>query len=198
MPTGVYRTMDGEGKPTGREEFRCAPGPAGWRYVSTIHVEAGDPHIEIVDLAVDDTWRPVRLRVDTGEHDLLVNSAGDKLRGARDGERVELDWRDDVDYLSPCFNLATARRLGRTAEVQVLYFQPRTLTSSMVAQRYELLGDETVATPAGRFDTTAWRYTAVESGFTRKLWIAGDVLIDYEGVFQLEALEPGPQGPFPL
>ena len=190
--------MDGEGVPTGREEFRCAPGPAGWRYVSTIQIESGEPHVEIVDVAVDHRWRPVRLRIDTGEHSLLLTASNGTMRGAKDGEPIDLDWFDDVDYLSPSFNVATARRLSRTAEVDVLFFDPVTLKPSIVPQRYEMLGEGEVISPAGRFAATEWRYTALRSGFTRRLWIAGDVLISYEGVFALEALEPGPEGPFPL
>jgi len=34
-------------------------------------------------------------------------------------------------------------------------------------------------------------------GWTRSLWIAGDLVVSYEGLFELAAYEPGQSGPFP-
>jgi hypothetical protein len=198
MPVGAYTVMDGEGRPVGREEFRCAPGPAGWRWFSTVETSIPEPHREIVDYTVDAMWRPVRLRVDSGAHDLLLTAADGRLAGTRDGQPADLAWRDDLDYLSPCFNAVTANRLGDTADIEVLYFEPYTVEPVFMAQRYERLGDEEVSTPVGRFAATAWRYTAVKSGWTARLWVAGDVVVAYEGVFELAEYEPGPAGPFPL
>jgi hypothetical protein len=49
----------------------------------------------------------------------------------------------------------------------------------------------------GRFEARAWRYRAVESGFTKRLWVAGDIVVAYEDVFELAAYQPGLSGPFP-
>ena len=57
MPVGRYTVMDGEGNRVGTEEFRCAPGPMGWRYFSEIETNVPEPHREIVDLAVDTSYR---------------------------------------------------------------------------------------------------------------------------------------------
>jgi len=65
----------------------------------------------------------------------------------------------------------------------------------MERQRYELLGEEEVATPAGRFAARRWRYTALATGWTRDLWVAGDVVVAYQGLYALELYEPGASGP---
>jgi hypothetical protein len=62
MPAGRYTVMDGAGSPVGSEDFRCAPGPMGWRYFSTIQTSEPESHEGVVDLAVDALWRPERTR----------------------------------------------------------------------------------------------------------------------------------------
>ncbi len=65
----------------------------------------------------------------------------------------------------------------------------------MERQRYELVGDEEVATPVGRFAARRWRSTALSTGNTADLWIAGDVVVRHEGAYELEWYEPGATGP---
>jgi hypothetical protein len=65
-------------------------------------------------------------------------------------------------------------------------------------QRYELRQREIVDTPAGRFVAARWRYTAIRSGWTSELWVAGDVVVRYDRAFELIAYEPGPTGPVPV
>lgn len=200
MPAGRYTVMDGDGRPVGTEDFRCAPGPAGWRYFAEIQTSVPEPHHEIVDLVVDEAWRPIRTRLDTGSHELLLQAEGDRLVGYRDGEGIETPWGPDhhLDYLSPAYNAVTAMRLDASAEIEVVYLLPVTCEPTVVRQRYDLLGEEEVETPVGRFAARRWRYTALSSGFTRELWTAEDVLVAYEGVFRLDDYEPGVSGPRPL
>ncbi len=54
-----------------------------------------------------------------------------------------------------------------------------------------------IATPVGTFSATRWRYTALSSGWTRDLWVAGDVVVAYDGLFALEWYEAGASGPRP-
>jgi len=192
--------MDGEGHPRGTERFRCAPGPAGWRYFSEIETSEPVQHRETVDLTVDSAWRPHRLRVDTGEHLLQMAPAGDRLKGHLDDEELDLGWGPEVelDYLSPCFNAVTANRLGDTsAEIQVAWFDPYTCEPRGVRQRYERLGEGSVTTPVGTFDAVRWRYSSIPEGFTRDIWVAGDLVVDYPGVFELIEYEPGAHGALP-
>lgn len=199
MPLGRYGVMDGSGRPVGTEEFRCAPGPAGWRYVSSISTAEPTPHREIVDLSVDASWRPVRLRIDTGEHQVLLSPEGDRLVGIRDREPIEIPFGPEVelDYLSPCFNAVTAIRLGHTAEIDVVYLSPVTCEPVLVRQRYELHGEEEVRTPVGSFRAVRWQYTAQDSGWSRPFWLAGDIVVRYEDLFELQEYQPGASGPVP-
>jgi len=200
MASGRYTVMDGDGNPVGAEDFRCAPGPMGWRYFSDVDTAVPRPHHEIVDLAVDGAWRPVRTRIDTGSHDILLTVEGDRLAGYRDRQPIAIPWGPEVelDYLSPAFNAVTANRLGGTAEIEVVFLEAVTCESRTERQRYELVGDEEVATPVGRFAATRWRYTALSTGWSRDLWVARDVVVAYEGLFALEWYEPGATGPTPL
>lgn len=199
MPQGRYVVMDGEGNAVGTEDFRSAPGPAGWRYFSEIATREPTPHREIVDLVVEGSWRPVRVRIATSSHDLLLTAEGDALRGSLDGQIVTTRWGPEwhLDYLSPAFNAVTANRLDRTTEIDVVFLEPVTCAPVEERQRYELLGEDEVATPVGRFAARRWRYTALSSGWSGDLWVAGDVVVRYEGLFELEEYEPGASGPRP-
>lgn len=96
MPAGRYTVMDGDGNPVGDEDFRCAPGPMGWRYFSDIQTSDPEPHREIVDLAVDAAWRPVRTRIDTGSHEILLTTDADRLSGFRDRAPIEIPFRPET------------------------------------------------------------------------------------------------------
>jgi hypothetical protein len=172
MPIGRYTVMDGRGRSVGTEEVRCAPGPAGWRYVSRIETSIPEPHAEVVDLVVDRSWRPVRLRIETGSHALHLTAVEGALAGTRDGEPLELPFGPEVelDYLSPCFNAVTAAHLGRTAEFDVIYLEPVACEPVAERQRYEHEGEELVDTPVGRFATTRWRYTSLRTGWSARFW----------------------------
>jgi len=199
MPSGHYLVLGEDGDPIGSEDFRCAPGPMGWRYFSDIKTVEPTPHDEIVDIAVDAAWRPVRLRIETGAHRLLLQADGAHLRGYRDGMAIETEWNDEMhlDYLSPSFNAITCRRLSETTEIEVVFIQPFTLEPVMERQRYELLGHEDVETRVGRFEATKWRYTSSRDGWTALLWSAADIVVRYERLFELTTYEPGASGVTP-
>lgn len=198
MPAGRYVVMDGDGNPVGSEAFRCAAGPAGWRWFSEIETSVPEPHREVVDLVTTLDWRPLRLRVDTGAHSLAVEVRDGALTGTRDGEPLELPFGPGVelDYLSPVFNAVTANRLGATSEIDVVYLDPVTIEPRQVRQRYELLGDGRVDTPVGAFEARRWRYTSLQSGWNRELWVAGEVVVAFYDLFELAEYEPG-RGPVP-
>src|ERR687891_1279416 len=116
-----------------------------------------------------------------------------------DGDPVQIEWGPDLylDYLSPAFSAATANRLGGAADIEVVCLEPVTCRPRRERHRYELLGEEEIATPVGRFSARRWRYTSLPTGWTRSLWVAGDLVVSYEGLFELAAYEPGQSGPFP-
>ena len=199
MPAGTYSVLREDGSIAGTEEFRCAPGPVGWRYFSEIETTDPVPHHETVDVVADADWRPIRLRVDTGEHQLLLEVAGDRLTGFRDRVPVDTPWglQMHLDYLSPSFNAITCRRLEGTAEIEVVFVQPYTLEPVVERQRYDLHREEEVRTPVGAFRATRWTYTALSTGWTADLWCAGDVVVEYQRLFRLERYEAGASGPSP-
>jgi hypothetical protein len=200
MPKGRYTLLRDDGGPVGTESFRCAPGPMGWRYFSDVDTTDPSPHREIVDVAVDDVWRVARVRMDTGEHHVLLEPRGGALVGFRDDAQIEIPYGPDehLDYLTPATNLITTKRLTGTTEIDVVYLAPVTLEPSRVRQRYELRGTEEVATPSGRFAAARWTFTALDSGWTADLWVADDVVVAYDRLFELAWYEAGASGTQPL
>jgi hypothetical protein len=200
VPSGRYVVRGRSGDDVGTEDFRCAPGPAGWRYFSEIRRDEPTPHREIVDVVVDDAWRIVRVRIETGAHSILVEPGDGSLIGQLDGEEIQIAWGPDMhlDYLTPAMNAVTGKRLDDTAEIDVVYLEPVSLEPTLVRQRYELLGADVVATPVGRFEGLRWRYTALASGWTSELWVADDVVVRYDRAFELISYEPGATGPVPV
>jgi hypothetical protein len=200
VPAGRYAVFGDDGVRVGTEEFRCAPGPMGWRYFSDIQTSDPIPHVETFDVVVDADWRPVRIRADTGEHQILLEPHGGSLQGVRDGVEIHLPREPDrhIDYLTPAANLITTRRLTGTAEIDVVFLAPVTLEPTLERQRYELIGREDVETPVGHFATTKWRYTSLDDGWTSDLWVAGDVVVRYDRLFELEWYEAGASGPQPI
>jgi hypothetical protein len=200
VPSGRYAVRGRSGDVVGTEDFRCAPGPMGWRYFSEIHRDEPTPHGEIVDVVVDDAWRIVRARIETGRHSILLEPSDGSLIGPLDGEEIQIGWGPDMhlDYLTPAMNAITAMRLDRSAEIDVVYLEPVSLEPTLMRQRYELLGTELVATPVGRFESERWRYTALTSAWTSELWVAHDVVVRYDRAFELISYEPGATGPVPI
>jgi hypothetical protein len=182
--------MDGAGNAVGTEEFRAAAGPAGRRYFSTVDTGQPEPHREMIDLVSDGASRPVRIRIDTGSHAILLAAWGESLSGTLDGDPVEIEWGPD---LLPRLSLSCVQRgyqpigWGAPRTFEVVYLEPVTCLPRRERQRHELLGEEEIATPVGRFSALRWRYTALRTGWTCSLWVAGDLEVSYEGLFELAA-----------
>lgn len=200
MPQGRYTVLGDDGTAIGTESFRCAPGPMGWRYFSDVDTTDPTPHRAVVDVVVGSDWRIARVRIDTGEHQLLLEPRGNVLTGFRDGSEIEIAYGPEMhlDYFTPATNVVTTKRLGGTSEIAVVYLAPVTLEASRVRQRYELLGPEEVETPAGRFAATRWTFTDLDSGWAADLWIAGDAVVAYDRLFELGWYEAGASGAQPL
>jgi hypothetical protein len=199
MPVGRYTILADGGEPVGTEEFRCAPGPMGWRSFSEVETSQPTQHHETIDVAVDASWHIARVRIATGEHEILLEprEGGTVLAGSLDGEPIQVPYGPEfhLDYCTPVANAITARRLLATAELDVVYLEPVTLQPSLVRQGYERIGDEPVATPVGTFEAIRWRYTDLGSAWTADLWVAGDIVVRYEHLFELAWYDPGASGP---
>ena len=103
-----------------------------------------------------------------------------------------------LDYFTPATNLITTKRLDDTAEIDVVFLAPVTMEPSRERQRYEFGGPDEVETPSGRFSATRWTFTALDSGWTAELWVAGDVVVAYDRLFELTEYEAGASGAHPL
>jgi hypothetical protein len=200
MPFGRYIVFGDDGTRVGTEEFRSAPGPMGWRYFSEIETIDPEPHHETMDVAVDAAWRIARVRIRNPQHEVLLEPGDGVLAGWFDRKPVEIPFGPEMhlDVFTPATNAISVQRLAGTEEIDVLYLEPYTLEPSRVRQRYQLIGDERVETPVGTFDAVRWRFTALESGWTADLWVAGDLVVRYERLFELEWLDPGASGPRPV
>jgi putative glycolipid-binding protein len=202
MPFGRYTVFGDDGSAVGTEEFRSAPGPMGWRSFSEIETIDPVPHHETLDVAVDASWRIARVRIRNPEHEVLLepSDGGNVLTGWLDRVPIEIPYGPEMhlDVFTPATNAISVRRLDGTAEIDVVYLAPYTLEPSRVRQRYELIGDERVGTPVGAFDAVRWRFTALDSGWTSDLWVAGELVVRYERLFELAWLDPGASGPRPV
>jgi hypothetical protein len=199
VPSGRYAVRGRSGDVVGTEDFRCAPGPAGWRYFSEIDRDEPVSHRETVDVVVDASSGIVRARIETGTHAIFLEPRDAVLTGLLDGRHVEVPWGPEthLDYLSPAFNAVTAQRLEGTSEIDVIYLEPVTLEPIQMRQRYELIGRELVDTPVGRFLAARWGYTALATGWSSELWVADDVVVRYDRAFELISYDAGASGPVP-
>lgn len=201
MPAGTYTIFDGNGRGFASEEFRTAPGIAGSRYFATIRFEDSADE-EIVDLSVDAGWRPRRLRIGTGEHHVILQHTGMGFVGALDDERLQIDELVDIGYRSPGFAATTANRLQyeglASADLEITQVAASSLELGTSRQRFELVGEEVLETPVGRFNSTHWRHTDLESERVGEFWTSGAIILAYPGVAELHTYDPVGAGPFPL
>lgn len=168
MPKGSYLTS------TGRvEAFSCAPGPAGWRFVS-----------EDLDLACDATFHPIRFKVGS-----TITGRGGRLE---DGTPVLIwtgtDERERISRADVLLNesaggwIAAARQVALPGPKLV----GRTLIALQVAPEGGVLLAEyrltRVAVEQHDSDTgpllvETWHADDSGLGVRRQLYLAGDVLL---------------------
>ena len=186
----------------GTEEFHTAPGVAGTRWFSTIRFDDVSVGEEIVDISVDSKWQPVRIRIQTPDHHLILQRSGANLVGARDEEMLDLGPGADYCYRSPAFRAAIINRLAvgspDIADIAVTSIGPGSLELSTSDQRYERVGTGEITTPGGRFDATRWHVSDRDTGREGDLWISGAVVLTFPGVAELLHFDPARSGPFPL
>ena len=164
MPRGTYRWGSGA-----VEEFSCAPGPAGWRWVSS------GPHGRL-DLTLDGTGRQLRVKLAAG---------GWVLRGGVSGGTTT--WvRADAEHSaaaagftgpSPGLLLAVARGLrldpGAPTRVRLVAVTGPALATRVVDESWELL--ETSL--HGPLQVSRYRVTPLDTGEPYELHATPDVLL---------------------
>lgn len=198
MPIGSYRVLSPDGRRAGTEELRSAPGPMGWRCFARRFTGDGFPAGH-ADLTVDSAWRLVRVRLASAHHEIVLAARGQTLQGQRDGTEVTLPWdgsRLVVSRSSPCFLPAVLPRVEGAADHEVLALDPETCEPRAERHHIEPGPEEEIDVPPGRFRASRWTITDPEG--TRRVWIAGALLVCDEGRFELETYEAGAHGPAPL
>lgn len=181
MPRGRYLT------PAGEEEFDCAPGPAGWRYVSRLLAPGGGRAVGSVDLTLDDLGRPLRLELVAGGW-RVRGAALDGLTWVRMGAATGEDAQESnapaqgFTGTSPAFLVATARLLrltaaDPTARVRLVDFAPPALAARTRQEAWTLLGSDVHPTDGGPLTVDNYGVDDLETGERRTVHLAGDVVL---------------------
>ncbi|WP_431678877.1 hypothetical protein [Kitasatospora sp. KL5] len=211
MPNGRYSLHTDTGPAghgpvlVGEERFSCAPGPAGWRYVSKTYAPDGSV-LGTTDLTLDSRSRPLRLEVRAG---------GWQVRGgAVDGVAwVRADAADPAGEhaveghdrahgftgTSPAFLVATARMLrlevGASVRVRLVALTEPVLAPRTVDQGWQLAGVDTHDTDSGPLLVERYVVADLATGEQHTVHLAGDVVLSAPGI-ELEELE-SPPNPWP-
>ncbi|MGW6919484.1 hypothetical protein ACWGB8_37585 [Kitasatospora sp. NPDC054939] len=202
MPNGRYSLHDTHDHVLlGEERFSCAPGPAGWRYVSKTYGPDGAV-IGSTDLTLDSRSRPLRMELRAG---------GWQVRGgAVDGVAwVRTDAADPAGTSaaeghdrahgftgrSPAFLVATARLLrldpGASARVRLVAFTEPVLAPRTFDQGWLLEDVDTHGTDLGPLTVERYQVADLETGEQQVVHLAGDVVLAAAGV-ELEELASPP------
>jgi len=186
VPEGSYRHDDGT-----VEAFRCAPGPAGWRYAAVV---AGGR----VDVTVDGLGRQLRVEVVAGAWRLRGGVAGAHTRWLRVATAPSID--DATEHSasaagftgrSPGLLVATAWKLrltsGEAIRVRLAEITEPFLAVRLTTQEWTLAGVDR----HDGLDIAHYRIADLDTGEPAEVSLAGDVVLSGPGV-ELMALDGPP------
>ena len=164
MPRGTYRWGSGA-----VEEFSCAPGPAGWRWVST------GPYGRL-DLTLDGTGRQLRVELADGGWVLrggVSAAATTWVRGGAEHSATAAGFTGS----SPGLLLAVARGLrldpGTGTRVRLVAVTAPALATRVVDESWELLATSVY----GPLQVSRYRVTPLDTGEPYELHVTPDVLL---------------------
>ncbi|WP_371481205.1 hypothetical protein [Kitasatospora sp. NBC_00315] len=202
MPNGRYALFDTHDHALlGEERFSCAPGPAGWRYVSKTYGPDGGT-LGTVDLTLDSRARPLRMELRAGGWQVrggAVDGVAWVRTGAADpagGSAAEgHDRAHGFAGRSPGFLVATARMLrlepGAGTRVRLVAFTEPVLAPRTFDQGWLLEGTDTHETDTGPLLVERYQVADLETGDQQVIHLAGDVVLAAPGV-ELEELASPP------
>ncbi|GHF74351.1 hypothetical protein GCM10010218_64270 [Streptomyces mashuensis] len=200
MPRGRYSLHDPHDRsPLGDEHFHCAPGTSGWRYVSQLTGPSGAP-AGSVDLTVDELGRPIRLQLQCSDWQVR-GAALDGVTWVRTDPTGEHATEGNAPAhgftgSSPAFYVAVSRLLRLTPgapgrRIRLVSFASPVLAPLTVDQSWTLVARTAHPTDSGPLDVDEYEVTALDTGETYAVHLAGDVVLSAPGV-ELEDLESPP------
>ncbi|MGP4112601.1 hypothetical protein ACTWP5_17025 [Streptomyces sp. 4N509B] len=204
MPRGRYLT------PLGEEQFDCAPGPAGWRYVSRLLAPGGGHGVDTdaaqrvtgsVDLTLDARGRTLRLELVAGDW-RVRGAALDGLTWVRMAAASGEDAREGnapahaFTGASPAFLVATARLLRLSTAtpsglVRLVDLAAPALSPRTREERWTLLGSVVHPTDTGPLTVDTYGVDDLETAERHTVHLAGDVVLAAPDV-ELAALDSPP------
>jgi hypothetical protein len=209
VATGEYLLSDPhDGTPLAVERFRCAPGPAGWRYVATQHIP-GTAHlpgtgnesvIGRIDLTVDARWRQLRVEVAAGGWLVRGGLSGTGLQWVR---RAEDGTGDAEEYTeaatgftaaSPGLLVCAARMAAEAPsgqlDVRLVALTPPGLAATTVRQRWRLDGRTPHQDSGIEVLVDDFTVLDLDLGTGGPVHLAGDVVLAAPGVDLADLAEP--------
>jgi hypothetical protein len=203
VATGEYLLSDPhDGTPLAVERFRCAPGPAGWRYVATRHLPGtgGSGVIGRIDLTVDARWRQLRVEIAAGGWLVRGGLGGSGLQWVRRAEDGSGDVEEYTEAAvgfgaaSPGLLVCAARMAAEAPSGQVdlrlVALTPPGLAATTVRQRWRLDG----RTPHRDSDTELlvedFTLFDLDLGSGGPVHLSGDVVLAAPGVDLTDLTEP--------
>jgi len=194
VPRGTYHHLDPGGTLAGVEVFSCAPGPAGWRYVSQVYDDDSRP-LGRVDVTCDDRWRQVRVQVTAGAWTLRGGIVGPDAVWVR-GESDEEQTAPAVGFTgrSPAFAVATARMLGLDLldrrRVRLLGITEPAAVALPVDEGWALVDVESHDTDTGPLRVERYEVADLATAERRVVHLAGDVVLEAPGIELVELESP--------
>ncbi|MER5642744.1 hypothetical protein ABT095_38130 [Kitasatospora sp. NPDC002227] len=205
MPNGRYSLHDSHDHVLlGEERFSCAPGPAGWRYVSKTYAPDG-ALLATTDLTLDSRSRPLRLELRAGGWQVrggAVDGVAWVRTDAADPSGAEgiegYDRAHAFTGSSPAFLIATARLLrlepGASTRIRLVAFTDPVLAPRTLDQSWLLQSVETHETDSGPLQVEQYQVADLATGEQGLVHLAGDVVLAAPGI-ELEELDTPPNPP---
>ena len=194
MPRGVYHHLDPHGHVVGVERFSCAPGVAGWRYVSQTY-DPNDAPLGRLDLTVDADWRQVRVAVTLGGTTLRAGVVGPDVVWIRGDAGEETATAAGLTGSSPAFTIATARLLSLSlldrCRVHLLRVTEPAALLLPVDEGWALVDVTKHEAEDAALEVERYEVADLATAERRVVHLAGDVVLDAPGV-ELAELESPP------